>query len=117
MIARVQLTVVLMSVASAVCELAGVGLVVSDLRRGRRRWRKHLEEVQAEEAAYAADVRWQLDELYARHRIRPSAIHRTNEAVRDLFEIDLPRQTLAVALLAAGILTGASANVLGALAS
>lgn len=98
--------------ASAVAELAGVGLVVKQFLEARARWQSHTSAIEQQRAAVASDPRWSFDEMYTRYGILPGELNRTSDTVGSLLAVNSAEQVWTIALLLAGILLGTFGNLL-----
>lgn len=99
---------------SAICELAGVGLVILQYHKAQGRWLAHTRAVAEERRHMAADLRFRFDPLVARYGITPGEIRRATDGIETLMVPDRRGQAATVALLVVGIVVGTSANLLSA---
>ena len=107
----------LLYVAAAGLELAGVWLVVADIRESRRRWDAYQADIEREDAAMAADLLFRTDPMVSRYGFNPMQMVRAINTVDSLVGVDRRRQNWAVRLLVGGIVLGLVGNLLSLIAA
>lgn len=97
-------------VLAALLEVAGVVLIVVDIRASRATWDDYSADAEREQAYMQSDLRARLDPMVTRYGFTGGQVIRTMNTVRSLVEVRRWRQNTAVGLLVAGIVVSLVAN-------
>ncbi|MER7244453.1 hypothetical protein [Kribbella sp. NPDC000426] len=100
-------------VTAAAAEVAGLGLIVLDVRESRRRWDSFEESTNQEAELMEQNLVYRLDNLYTRYGFTGNQVLRSMWVTESLVTINRRRQNLAIALLGVGIGLGLLGNLLG----
>lgn len=107
-------TLVALYVAAGLFELAGVMLVVIEVRSVYDRYTSYQEDIAGEQAALSADPMFALDPMTLRYGFTPARVLRSIAAVDELFTYR-HRQLISVGLIVVGLIFGLIGNLLSVL--